>query len=120
MPDVPPDAPTDTAVQIEWDRDHTGAGQDPDAITVVIGRWEWKSMAKRNEAEWSIDGYEVHVIQGRDEPGVALESNNGTIEMVRLHLTDEQMRRLREHGVVVFEDSRTFPFDVTVIRGDEA
>lgn len=117
MPDVPSDAPSDTALVIEWDRDHSSQGQDPEEVMVVVGKWEWKSMQKRKEAEWTVDGYEVHVIRGRDEQGLMLETSGGNVELVRLHLTSEQYHALREHGIVQFQaESRTFPFQVTVIR----
>lgn len=112
----PADLPDQTALHIDWDRDFEGSGQDPEAIGVVIGRWEWKSIQKRTHAEWTVDGTEVHVIRGRDEPGLMLETDGGEVVSVRVHLTDDQMRTLREHKSVQFEDSRTFPFDVTVVR----
>ena len=115
MPSVPPDVPDDTAVEVDWDRDHSSSSQDPDRVLVVIGKWEWKSMQKRREAEWTVDGWQVHVVQDRDEPGVMFETG-GDPDVLRLHLTGEQTRSLREHGVVEFEDSRTFPFDVRVVR----
>lgn len=110
------DLPGETALRIEWDRDMSGSGQDPDAVGVVIGKYEWRSLTKRKEAEWNVDGTEVHVIQGRPEPGLMLETSGGEVQEVRVHLTSEQMRTLREHQAVHFEDDRTFPFDVTVVR----
>lgn len=110
------DLPGETALRIGWDRDMSGGGQDPEAVGVVIGKYEWKSLQKRKEAEWTVDGTDVAVVQGRDEPGLLLETSGGEVTEVRVHLTSEQMRTLREHQSVTFEDSRTFPFDVTVVR----
>lgn len=109
----PEDLPNDSAFEVEFDNDGTN---DPSAVGVSISKWEWRSMQKRKEAEWTVDGTEVRVIQGRDSPGVMFEGGTRDPEVVRIHLTDELMRSLREHGVVSFEATGTFPFDVTVVR----
>lgn len=119
MSDAPDDLPDDTAVNIEWDRDMSGGGQDPERVTVIIGPWEWKSMQKRKESEWTVDGIEVRVKRGRDSPGLMLETSGGDVEAVETHLTPDQFAALREHKRVQFEDSRTFPFDVVVVVRNE-
>lgn len=117
MADIPPDTPDDTAVEIDWDRDNTGAGQDPQEVTVVIGRWEWRSLTKRQEAQWTIDDYEVHVERGVTEPGLELEVEAGDTRVLRLKLTSEQYHSLKEHGMIQFQATpRTFPVGIRVVR----
>jgi len=111
----PADLPEETAVEIAVGRDGTN---DPSAVGVVIGRWEWKSMQKRKTAEWSIDGVEVKVVQGVDDQALMTTGPVRDPDLLELRLTDEQVTTLRDSGVARFDASGTFPFPVTVVRRD--
>ena len=110
------DLPDGTALRIDWGDGSPGPESDPEAIGAVIGKWEWRSLQKRPEAEWSIDGVDVTVEKNRPASGVMLTLDDDEVVAVNIHLTAEQYRALREHQAVSFTDDSAVPFDVTVVR----
>jgi hypothetical protein len=112
----PDDLPDETSIDIEWERDHSGAGQDPDAVAVVLGKYEWRSLSKRPRSEFTVDGVTVSVSRGASQAALDIETDRGDVTGVDLKLTAAQYRSLREHGRITFTAERTFAFDVTVVR----
>lgn len=111
---LPDDLPEESGYEIRTADDGTN---DPRAVGLSIGKWEWQSLEKRPEAEFTVGGTEVHVVKGAESAAVEFEGGTRDPERLEIRIPPDQFRSVAEHGSATFDvQSGTFPFPVTVVR----